>query len=291
MNRGIRQRLRDTAEGAAAHLVFRLFAVLPLDAASGLGAWLFRTLGPRLGLSRRAHRNLGLAFPEKSPAEIEAVVRGMWDNLGRNLGEFPHIEKIVTTRMQVVGAEILDRLRDDGRPGVFFSGHLANWETMGGILGHNGLRPHLFYRAANNPWVELLYVRARSGFAAGLLPKGSRGARQALALLGKGEHLGMLVDQKMNDGIAVPFFGRPAMTAPALAQLALRFDCPMVPMCVERLAGAHFRATVMPPLTPPRSGDRQADILAVMTEVNALIEDWIRARPEQWLWLHRRWPD
>jgi len=100
----------------------------------------------------------------------------------------------------------------------------------------------------------------------------------------------MLVDQKMNNGIAVPFFGRPAMTAPALAQLALRFDCPVVPARVVRLNGAHFQLIVYPPLEVAKTGDREHDTLTLMTQVNTMIEGWIRERPEQWLWLHNRWP-
>jgi KDO2-lipid IV(A) lauroyltransferase len=101
----------------------------------------------------------------------------------------------------------------------------------------------------------------------------------------------MLVDQKLNDGIAVPFFGRDAMTAPALARLARRYDCIVVPVRVVRLGGAHFRLICDPPLKVPKTADAQADALALMTEVNATIERWIRARPEQWFWLHRRWPE
>ena len=101
----------------------------------------------------------------------------------------------------------------------------------------------------------------------------------------------MLADQKMNDGIPVPFFGRPAMTASALASLALRFDCDVLPARVERLGGAHFRLTVFPPLPLPRSGNSHADAAALMAQVNATMEGWIRDRPEQWFWVHRRWPD
>ena len=115
--------------------------------------------------------------------------------------------------------------------------------------------------------------------------------RQLIKALRRGEHLGMLVDQKLNEGIPVPFFGRDAMTAPALAQLARRFACPVAPVRVERLEGAHFRLTVYPPLTLAESGDREADTAAAMGQVNAIIEGWIRDRPEQWLWLHRRWPE
>ena len=101
----------------------------------------------------------------------------------------------------------------------------------------------------------------------------------------------MLADQKMNDGIAVPFFGRPAMTTSALASLALRFECDVLPARVERLGGAHFRLTVFPPLSLARSGDHHADVDTLMARVNETLEVWIRDRPEQWFWLHRRWPD
>ena len=107
----------------------------------------------------------------------------------------------------------------------------------------------------------------------------------------KGGHLGMLVDQKLNAGIAVPFFGREAMTAPALAQLGLKFGIPLIPVSVARLNGARFRVNFHPPLEMPNSGDRAADVRTVMSEVNRLLEGWIRESPAQWLWLHRRWPD
>jgi len=95
----------------------------------------------------------------------------------------------------------------------------------------------------------------------------------------------------MNDGIAVPFFGRDAMTAPAIAELALRYDCAVLPARVERLPGSRFQVTVFPPHDLPASGDKAADVLALMTQINHTLEGWIRARPGHWFWLHRRWPD
>ena len=146
------------------------------------------------------------------------------------------------------------------------------------------------YRAGNNPLLDRMIARYR-GDGGELIPKGRVAARRAIAALRRGTHLTLLADQKMNDGIAVPFFGRPAMTAPALAVLALRFDCDVLPARVERLAGARFRLTVFPPLPLPRSGEPHADAAALMARVNAILEGWIRDRPEQWLWVHRRWPD
>ena len=106
-----------------------------------------------------------------------------------------------------------------------------------------------------------------------------------------GEHIGMMVDQKTNNGVPAPFFGRTAMTTPVLALCALNYDCPLLPAQVERLGGARFRVTIHPPLDVQKTGDRDADILAITVKVNALVEDWVRQHPEQWFWLHRRWPD
>jgi Kdo2-lipid IVA lauroyltransferase/acyltransferase len=123
-----------------------------------------------------------------------------------------------------------------------------------------------------------------------MFPKGARGARGALAHLARGGYLGMLVDQKMNDGIPVEFFGRTAMTAPALAAMALRFRCPVIPGRIRRLGPARLRLEVEPSLTLPDSGDRQQDIATLMRTVNATLERWITDEPGAWLWLHRRWP-
>jgi KDO2-lipid IV(A) lauroyltransferase len=106
-----------------------------------------------------------------------------------------------------------------------------------------------------------------------------------------GKHLGLMADQKLNDGIEAPFFGQRIMTSPALAELAFRFDCPVVPARVERLSGARFHLHVEPPLELARTGERRADVAAATARVNGVIERWVRDTPEQWLWLHNRWPD
>jgi KDO2-lipid IV(A) lauroyltransferase len=177
-----------------------------------------------------------------------------------------------------------------GRRMIIFSGHLANWEIGALAAAQSGAAVAQIYRAPNNPLIERMITRFRGGDSE-LIPKGSVAARRAIARLKEGAHLSLLVDQKLNDGIAVPFFGRDAMTAPALAQLALRFDCAVLPARFERLEGAHFRVTVFPPLALPKSGDHNADVAALMTVVNRTLEGWIRDRPELWFWLHRRWPN
>ena len=283
---------RLEAWGAA--FLAAVFGLLPLDCASALGGALARRIGPFLGISKRARLNLRRAFPELSETEIERVVAGMWDNLGRVAGEYPHLQKIRVFepggRVETHGFEHVDRAVAAGRRMIVFSGHIANWE-IGSLAGvQYGIAVAQIYRAANNPLVDRMIARFRDDRGE-FIPKGAVAARRAIAALNRGVHLGLLADQKMNDGIPVPFFGRPAMTTSALGLLALRFDCDVIPLRVERLTGAHFRVTVFPPLPLPRSGERHADAAALMAQVNAILETWIRDRPEQWLWVHRRWSD
>ena len=280
------------AWGAA--FLFGVFRVLPLDCASAFGGALGRGIGPLLPVTRHARRNINRAFPGLSEPEIEGVIGSMWDNLGRLAAEYPHLRKIRVFepggRVETHGLEHVDRAVKAGRRMIVFSGHIANWEIamLAGV--QYGIPVAQIYRAGNNPLLDRMIARFR-GHGAELIPKGTVAAHRSIAALRRGTHLTLLADQKMNDGIPVPFFGRPAMTAPALAVLALRFDCDVLPARVERLDGARFRLTVFPPLPLPRSGEPHADAAALMAGVNATLEAWIRDRPEQWLWLHRRWPD
>jgi KDO2-lipid IV(A) lauroyltransferase len=287
-------RIGHAIEGAVLRAVWTLFAALSPERASSVAGSLARALGPRLAISRTARRNLASVFPNLGAEDTEAIVRDVWENLGRVAGEFPHLPRLDIyrdARVTIEGVEHIDRLRDDGRPGIFFTAHIGNWELAALTVTQRGVPLGIVYRAANNPTADGLIRRGRANLSGELLPKGREGARRAIAILQAGGHLGLLPDQKMNDGISVPFFGRPAMTAPAVAQFALKYECPLVPVHVVREGGFRFRVVVEPPLDIRPTGDRHADIAAVTTEVNRTIERWIRDHPGQWLWLHRRWPN
>ena len=285
--------VRHPAEALAATIFYWLLRLLPIDWASGLVGALARSIGPKLSVSNRARRNIQRALPELNARERETVVRDMWDNLGRVVGEYPHIGKLhargTGNRLEIIGADFIDQLRDDDKPGIFMMAHLGNWEFSGLASSQRGLAVDRVYRQANNRLTEWLLSQGRASIEGALIPKGPAGAKQILSSLKTGNHLALLVDQKMNDGVPVPFFGTDAMTAPALAQLALRLKCPVVPVRVKRLKGAKFQVIVFPPIEFTPTGNRQADVLAYMTKINKIIESWIRDTPGQWLWIHNRW--
>jgi len=311
-------RMLQAIEAAPIWAFLGLMKLLPRRPAAAMGAALARTLGPLLPMSRVARRNLALGLPDKSPAEREAILRGMWDNLGRIAGEFPHRRamwdptlqaaalaygaeplrdaarrgervRIAGERFEVVGAEQFRALLDGGRPAIMYTAHIGNWELLPWAAARMGLKFAVLYRRPNNP----LIARALEGRRGGMvefLPKGLQGAFGAARVMDKGGILGTLVDVKENKGIALPFFGHPAMTGTAVATLALRADAALHGIWAERIEGSRFRIHVEPPLDVPRTGDHDADVRAILAAINARIESWIRECPEQWLWLHRRWP-
>ncbi len=292
------RRLQYRIEAAVARLALGLLRRLGPATASNLGGAVARALGPLLPVSRVAHANLRLAMPELDAAARRRIVRGVWDNLGRTVTEFPHLAKLRRNASgpgwEIVNEDILHELARRGGPAIFFSGHIGNWELLSPVAAAFGVPISGMYRPAANPLVDAMIAQLRRealGIDVPMFAKGAAGGRAAFAHLARGGFLAILIDQKLNDGIAVDLFGHPAMTAPALAVLALRFRCPVIPGHSERIGPARLRLTAEPPLELPDTGDRTADIATLTRAVNATLERWIRARPESWLWLHRRWPN
>ncbi len=280
--------IRYALEAMAVGLLFAVLRLLPLDAASALGGFISRNIGPFMRAHETARKNLAMAFPDLPEEKRREIIAGMWDNLGRTAAEMPHL--IGVSLMRRINATGLENLPKPGQGAIFISGHLGNWEITYPIAHAHGIPTVLIYRHINNPFIDRMVGNIRARHSTDRFSKSSGGSIRMLRAIKSGESLAMLVDQKMNEGIPVPFFGRPAMTAPAVAQLALRYDLPIIPARVVRTGGCHFEGTLYPPLTYEKTGDEEKDALAIMTAINALLESWIREHPEQWFWVHQRWP-
>lgn len=283
-------------EYAGLKTALALFAVLGLDRASAFGGAVARFLGPKLGVSKRARGNIVLAMPELSEAEIERIVAGMWENLGRTIAEYAHLAVFSRpeecARIEVVNAGALRAMAAKGYGGVFVSGHFANWELLPIVMRREGLEGGEVYRHANNPFVNEWMVSLRENVTGGAMQiqKGNAGARLMVRLMRTDKFVAMLIDQKMNEGVEAHLFGMRAMTTAAPAGLAIRYNVPVIPAAIERVNGAHFRITVYDPITARVGADPYEDVLRMTQELNDFLEARIRERPHEWLWLHNRWP-
>ncbi|WP_411289132.1 lysophospholipid acyltransferase family protein [Phenylobacterium sp.] len=271
-----------------------LARIFPIDAVSDCGAWLFKRLGPLTSAHRVVERNLRIAFPDADDAEVARLLAAQWDQVGRWFAEFPILDRIVgdPSRVEVVGAERLAAIAAGGGPVVFISGHFSSFEIMPAVIVHAGITCQITYRATNNPHVDDRIRASRWRYGVRLFaPKGSDGARELLRALTRGESVALMNDQKFNGGVAAPLFGLMAHTAPGPSSFALRFGVPLLPMSVQRKDKARFRVVVHEPIRLEDTGDRTADIETGVRRVNAFIEERVRQRPEEWFWVHRRWPN
>ena len=276
-------------EGSFLLLIFIVLRILPLGISSFLMGKLSSLIGPRLGVTKKAYNNIKNVMPEKNEKEITKIIKDMWENLGKVAGEYPHLSKISpekNNKIQIYGKKNLLLVKKTKTPAIFFSAHLANWEILPNVAIKNGVPVLSIFRRPNNPFINFLIKYIRSNLP--MAPKGKEGARQLIYSLKKGRSIGLVIDQKMNDGIEVPFFNKPAMTSDALAQLCLRIKSLVIPVEVERMKNTNFKITFHNPLKITKNGQKKTP-LQIMTEVNLIMEKWIRKNPGQWLWLHRRW--
>jgi KDO2-lipid IV(A) lauroyltransferase len=281
-------------------MVGGLFAVLRRagpERAADICAWLARKIGPRLREQKIGRAQLRAAFPEHDDAWVEATLIAAWDNLGRVVGEYVHLDRIWdydparpgVGRIETDAEPALVAMRDDGKPALLFAAHLANWELPAVAAAAHGLPAAVVYRMPNNRWVAARIEAIRAGLMGRLIRSRTTAVFEMATALEHGEHLGMLVDQQGARGVEVNFFGRPCRANPTLARLARQFDCPVYGVRVIRLPGRRFRLAVTGPVELPRDAAGAVDVAASCQVIADVVEGWVREHPAQWLWFHRRW--
>ena len=259
-----------------------------------------RTFGPRLKEHKLAREQLVAAFPEKSADEIETILAGVWDNLGRVAAEFAHIDRLHIVDPERPGPEditysqrtfdLFHQLRLDGKPALLFTSHLANWELSAYVAAAYKLDLHILYRRPNIAAVDEAVRKSREGIMGTLVATGLDAPVKLLRVLELGGHVAVLVDQHYVRGVDVTFFGRTCKANPLLAQLAQHVDCPIHGARIVRLPDRdRFRIDLTEDIRPVRDGTGKVDIQGTMQVITSVVEGWVREHPEQWLWLHRRW--
>ncbi|HEY2068004.1 MAG TPA: lysophospholipid acyltransferase family protein [Rhizomicrobium sp.] len=287
--------LRYRAEAAAFFTMIGFFRLFSIDTASAIGGWLGRNVIYRTGVTKRARTNLAHAYPEKTDAEREAIIVEMWDNLGRTVSEYAHLQKFSIhgpdARLEVTGTQYAEAAIASGKGVIFVSGHFANWEMMPATAEQLHYECGEVYRPLNNPYVDRWLVGQRMGNGPkNQIAKGVQGTKRIFTMLRGGKCVVLLSDQKTNEGLPAPFFGRDAMTTPLPAAFALKLGTVVLPASNERIGGAHFRMKIYPPVEYTTSKDHDRDILDLTVKITQSIEQLVRERPSQWLWIHRRWP-
>jgi KDO2-lipid IV(A) lauroyltransferase len=302
-----RARLRDAAKplgnavvGGLTIAMLRAARAFDPDKTATFFGRALRFIGRRLREDRIGRENLKAAFPEKSPEEIEKMLAGVWDNLGRIGAEFAHLDHIWDYDPEHPGRdsrvefsprtkELFDQIRDDGKPALIFACHLGNWELPALAAVAHGLDAAILFRRPNSEAADRAIERTRAISMGTLIPAGRDAPLRLAQALQDGKHVAMLVDQYLTNGVEVTFFGRKTTANPMLARLRRQVDCPIHGTRIIRLPNNRFRAELSEEVKPVFDASGQIDIQGTTQAITNVVEGWIREYPEQWLWLHRRW--
>jgi KDO2-lipid IV(A) lauroyltransferase len=291
--------LGEAAVGALTIALLRTTRYFDAEKTADVFGRVARLIGPLLREQRIGRANLTAAFPEKSPQEIEEILAGVWDNLGRIGAEFAHLDHIwdfveehpETSRIELAPGtrELFHKLRLDGKPALIFASHLSNWELPALAAVAHGLDTAILYRKPNIASADRIIQEIRQVKMGTLIPAGRDAPLRLAEALRRGQHVAMLVDQYLTSGVEVTFFGRKTRANPTLARLLRQVECPVHGVRIIRLPGYRFRAELSEEVKPVRDENGQIDVQGTTQAITSVIEGWIREHPEQWLWLHRRW--
>jgi Kdo2-lipid IVA lauroyltransferase/acyltransferase len=292
--------LLDAAIGSIAVGLMRAVKHTDRRRAANFAGAVLRRVGPLLPEHRIGRAQLHAAFPEKSDAEIENILAGVWDNLGRVAAEFVHLDEFHVeapgsdaTNAIILEPETLElgrRVLVGGRATLTFACHTANWELSAVVARQFGAKSAVLYRRQNLPAIGEAVIRLRENLMGQMIPAGLDAPVRLARLLQEGVHVGMLVDQHFTKGVDVTFFGRTCKANPLIALLARQVECQIYGMRVVRLPdGNRFWGEMIGPIAPPRDAEGRIDVVGTMQAITSVIEGWVREHPEQWLWLHRRW--
>ncbi len=288
--------MREWIEYAAAWIGVKSLGLLPRPAARFAGAsFAAAAYAFRAPLRRAAMFNLSLAFPDWSDAKRKRVIRSMIQQIGWMAAEFSQFPKYTSENIQKIvvldGFENFDAARRRGKGVLFLTGHMSAWELAPFAHALYGHPLHFLVRPIANRRVDALINRYRCLSGNQPIEK-NKSARSILRILADGGTVGILSDHNtvLEESVFVDFFGIPASTTSGLARIALRTDAAVVPGFLSwDSARRKYRLRFEPAIELARSGDEEIDVRENTARFTKTIEDYVRAYPDQWLWVHKRW--
>ncbi|OFW79964.1 MAG: hypothetical protein A2887_01955 [Alphaproteobacteria bacterium RIFCSPLOWO2_01_FULL_40_26] len=287
------KKIRYLLEAIVVKFGLWFFGALNVKAASNLAALIAKFVGKKISVQKLADKNLSNAMPNLSFDQREKILDCMWDSLGRIVGEFPHIAKLSPDELSKI-VEISDEskknieaLKQSGKGGIIFSGHIGNWEIGPKIFLKSGLKVSTVYRPLNNPYVEEMTAKFRG---VDMIEKSAGGNRKIIEVIKSGGFVIILADQKISEGEKIKFFHGNAITTTSIARIALKYDVPLIPARSVRIGNDFsFRVDVEKPLVIQKTTNINFDILSLTRKINCKLEEWISEFPSQWFWVHDRW--
>ena len=275
--------------------LFCIFKIIGLRNASNIGSILGKLIGPLFRSKKIIRENIKIGLGDIDQQKESEIINGMWSNIGRTFAEYIFLKDFKLNRtifdhMKINGTEYLEDIKKNNETVIFYSAHIANFELMAMELDKYGIKCAAIYRPLNNFFLNPLMEYLRMKYICpNQIPKGRSGMREVINKFKNGHSIALMVDQRVGEGPRINFFNRPAQTTTIPAQLALRYNCKLVPISLKRLEGATFEMTVHQPYKIEKTENTELDTQTITLKINNIIEKMIIKNPTQWLWSHNRW--
>ena len=275
--------------------IYYAFKILTNNLASKIGGKIFCFFGPLTKSHYIVKNNLKKIYPKQDKKILSSIALRSWENLGRTMAEFSHIEEITNIKNKHIlinGGNYLEKIAEDKEQAIFIAIHQSNWEILAPSIGSYGIKLNSVYRHINNPHVDnfILNIRKKIYKSSNsiLSPKGKKSAQDMLKSIKNGFSLALLIDQKDSSGIPVNLLGYPAKSQIGFIKLSKKFNLKIYPVENNRIEKNNFVITIHKPIKLFEENKDLGEI-DIMEKIHKLIASWINHRPENWLWQHNRW--
>ena len=270
--------------------LFIIYRILGLKSSSYIGGKLFEIFGPIFRSKKLIKSNIQRAIPKINSTEIKKITKNMWNNYGRTLSEYMFLKGFrnnqFRSNINIIGKEILEKIKLEKTPVIFVSGHFSNFELMAMEIEKSGVNLSAIYRPLNNIFLNILMERIRKKYICkNQIKKGTSGIRELLRLFKKGYSIALMIDQRVSEGIKSKFFNEEAFTTTIPAQFIKKFNCKVVPIYIERYNDINFNIKVEKPI----EFTKDASTEKITRDLNIWLEKMILKKPGEWIWSHNRW--
>ena len=269
---------------------FAIFKILGPNISSELSGKIFELIGPYFRSKKLIHSNIAKAYSSADENEIKKISKLMWNNYGRVFSEYMFIKDFrigkLSDKIEIVGKEYLDEIKNSNNQVVFISGHFSNFELMAMSIEKSGIQLSAIYRPLNNIFLNIIMERIRNKFICkNQIKKGLGGLKKLIYFKNKNYSTALMIDQRVSEGILSNLFNTKALTTTIPAQLVKKYNIPIVPVYIERIRGINFKLVIKEPIV----FSKEDTIQSITNHLNQILEKMILKRPEQWIWSHNRW--
>ena len=271
--------------------LFLIFRFLGLKNSQIVSSFIFKRIGPFFRSYEISFNNLSIAFPNLSEDEKKEIIKQMWANYGKIFSEYMFIKKFrenleFSNKIQIENQEELEKIKHEGKPVIFISGHFNNFELMAMHIEKSQIDLAAVYRPLNNNFLNPImeYIRKRY-ICKKQIKKGISGTKEILKEFKNGTSIALMIDQRVSEGVECNLFGRAALTTTIPAQFIKKFNASVVPIYIERLKNENFKLKILKKI----KFSEENSVFEITKQLNEVLEKMIKSNPDQWIWTHNRW--